>query len=384
MSEAKQQCFVIMGFGKKTDYQSGRILDLDKSYRYIIKPAVEEAGLICRRADEIVHAGVIDVPMYEQLLGSDIVIADISTSNPNAFYELGVRHALRPYTTITIAEDKMTFPFDLSHLMIRKYQHMGEGIDHGEVLRMKSELTSAIQTILENPKRDSPVYTFFEDLQPPVRQTINEAVAQSAPRVVGAVGFGLGMAEHSVDISKFFSIDGERHVSIIDPEMLQINVAGYLAINLSRENFSVLNAILTFDQRIWRLLVTMVKHFGIDPKSLNQAIKACTDAVQFRLLVKLCGELGMVECVEPLCRAVLVDLSSFRRQFGELHEAGVTPIQDVLRETLSKMPSDAIVIIEQYEAQAKAAKRWRERQIFKSAAAAIKRHHQEAIPSPSR
>ena len=42
-----------MGFGKKTDYATGRVLDLDKAYSYIIKPAAEEAGLACKRADEI-------------------------------------------------------------------------------------------------------------------------------------------------------------------------------------------------------------------------------------------------------------------------------------------------------------------------------------------
>jgi hypothetical protein len=172
-----------MGFGKKTDYQSGRVLDLDKSYQYIIKPAAEDAGLDCKRADEIIHSGLIDVPMYEQLLAADVVIADISTSNANAFYELGVRHALRPYTTITIAEDKMMFPFDVSHLAVRKYQHLGDGIDFGEVVRMKSELTNALRSILESPQKDSPVYTFFADLEPPVRRKIEQAVAQSAPGV---------------------------------------------------------------------------------------------------------------------------------------------------------------------------------------------------------
>jgi hypothetical protein len=176
-----KKCFVIMGFGRKTDFQSGRVLDLDKSYQYIIKPAAEEAGLDCKRADEIIHSGLIDVPMYEQLLAADVVIADISTSNANAFYELGVRHALRPYTTITIAEDKMTFPFDVSHLAVRKYHHLGEGIDFGEVIRMKSELTNALRSILENPQKDSPVYTFFADLEPPVRKKIEQAVARSAP-----------------------------------------------------------------------------------------------------------------------------------------------------------------------------------------------------------
>jgi hypothetical protein len=186
MPDSKKTCFVVMGFGKKTDYQTGRVLDLDKSYQYIIKPAAEEAGLDCKRADEIIHSGLIDVPMYEYLLTADVVIADISTSNANALYELGVRHALRPYTTITIAEDKMVFPFDVSHLAVRRYQHLGEGIDFAEVMRMKKELTEAIRTILQKPEKDSPVYAFFSDLDPPARRKIEAAVAQSSPAAVTA------------------------------------------------------------------------------------------------------------------------------------------------------------------------------------------------------
>ncbi len=360
------------------DYQTGRVLDLDKSYRYIIKPAVEEAGLICCRADEIVHSGPIDVPMFEHLLSADVVIADISTSSANAFYELGVRHALRPYTTITIAEDKMTFPFDLSHLTVRKYQHLGEGIDLAEVLRMKTELTSAIRIILQNPKKDSPVYTFFADLQPPIRQRINEAVAQSAPRVVTSGGYGIGMTDHMVDMSKCFSVDENYQVRIIDSTMQQINVAGYIAMNLAKGNFSVLQNILTFDQSVWLLLVAMIKHFGLTPVALSQAIKACKDAVEFRLLVKLCGQLRLVECVDTLCKIAFLDLSHFRRQFGELHETGVTPIHEVLRTALSEMPSEALEIIERYDSEAKAAKRWTERQIFKAAATAIRRRQRVA------
>jgi MAP3K TRAFs-binding domain len=175
----KQICFVVMGFGKKTDYPTGRVIDLDKSYHYIIKPAAEEAGLDCVRADEIIHSGTIDVPMYEQLLTADVVVADVSTSNCNAFYELGVRHALRPRTTITIAEDKMVFPFDVNHIAIRKYQHLGEGIDFGEVMRMKAALKEAIQAIASKPADDSPVYTFLKDLHPPVRGA-KEAALKSA------------------------------------------------------------------------------------------------------------------------------------------------------------------------------------------------------------
>ena len=166
-----------MGFGKKTDYPTGRVLDLDKSYKYIIKPAAEAAAYECVRADEIQHSGNINVPMYQQLLNADVVIADVSTYNPNAFYELGVRHALKPYTTITIAEDKLVFPFDVGQIAIRTYHHLGEGIDFGEVERMRGELTAAIRTVGAQAACDSPVYTFLKDLQPPV---IAKAEAQRA------------------------------------------------------------------------------------------------------------------------------------------------------------------------------------------------------------
>lgn len=167
MAEQQKTCFVVMGFGTKTDYHTSRDLDLDKSYKYMIKTAVEDAGLKCVRADEIAHAGSIEVPMYEQLLNADVVLADLSTSNLNAVYELGVRHALRPRTTIIIAEEQFASPFDVSHIVIRRYRHDGKVLDIEEVERFRKALKQAIVDILHAEQDDSPVYTFLHDLQPP-------------------------------------------------------------------------------------------------------------------------------------------------------------------------------------------------------------------------
>ncbi len=177
-------CFVVMGFGKKTDFETGRTLDLDKSYENMIKPAVEDAGLTCIRADEIVHSGEIDLPMYEQLLNADVVVADLSTSNRNAFYELGVRHALRPYTTVVICEDGMkSQAFDVNHILVRQYHHLGEDIGSSEARRFSKLLTSAIVDILNKSPRekDSPVYTFLNRLRAPeIAAAIEEAANDGA------------------------------------------------------------------------------------------------------------------------------------------------------------------------------------------------------------
>ena len=174
------KCFVVMGYGEKTDFQQNKTFDLDKSYRYIIKPAVEAAGYTCVRADEIQHAGNINVPMYEQLLEADLVIADLSTANLNAFFELGVRYGLKPRTTIVIAEKGFKIPFDMGQVVIRHYEHLGKGIDHGEVERMKKALTEACLEVAKAERTDSPVYTFLRNLTPPALKAIADAEKGSA------------------------------------------------------------------------------------------------------------------------------------------------------------------------------------------------------------
>lgn len=156
-----------MGFGIKTDFATGRKLDLNKSYRLLIKPVVEQRGLTCIRADEIRHSGTIDLPMYQELLQADVVIADLSTANVNAFYELGIRHALKPHTTIVISEDKMAYPFDLNHIKITSYTHLGDAIDFDEVQRFRQVLGETLDAVLSSDETDSPVYTFLTDLVPP-------------------------------------------------------------------------------------------------------------------------------------------------------------------------------------------------------------------------
>lgn len=167
MANGKKTCFVVMGFGEKTDFQSNpqRVLNLNRTYETIIEPAVTAAGLECIRADKIIHSTVIDKPMYENLYSADLVIADLSTANPNALYELGVRHALKPHATIVIAEDKGTFPFDLNHVSIAKYQHLGPDIGFGEVMRMRVVIGEKIAAILDKQETDSPVFLFLPQLQ---------------------------------------------------------------------------------------------------------------------------------------------------------------------------------------------------------------------------
>ena len=217
MATTKKRCFVVMGFGLKTDYATGRMLDLNKSYRLLIKPVVESKGLECIRADEMLFSGTIDQPMYNELLHADVVIADLSTANVNAFYELGIRHAMRPYTTIVVAEDKMTYPFDLNHIRISSYSHLGNAIDFEEVERFRSALGNLLQEVLDKQQPDSPVYTFLDQLIPPklkaqietaARHSAEEAAAGKTQETGKALSLILEEAEEAIDNSDFIKAKG--------------------------------------------------------------------------------------------------------------------------------------------------------------------------------
>jgi tetratricopeptide (TPR) repeat protein len=197
-------CFVVMGFGKKTDYETGRTLDLNATYREIIRPAVLAAGLRCIRADEVMHSGHIDLPMYEMLLRAELVIADISTGNPNALYELGVRHALKPFSTIIMKESQGKLHFDLNHTNTFAYDHLGDDIGASEARRAIQDLKELIKEVLGTQKPDSPVYTFIPSLiQPRMSEQQIEALIQHSEESEDRIAYILESAENAMRADRF-------------------------------------------------------------------------------------------------------------------------------------------------------------------------------------
>ena len=95
-------CFVLMPFGKKPTV-AGATVDFDAVYHDLIAPAVDAAGLQAIRADEEMSGGIIHKPMFERLILCEYAVADLTTANANVFYELGVRHAVLPWSTASMA-----------------------------------------------------------------------------------------------------------------------------------------------------------------------------------------------------------------------------------------------------------------------------------------
>ena len=151
--------FVAMPFGKKRDPRNACDIDFDRIYEAGIKPAFEGLPVEYIRADEERGGGIIHVPMFERLLLAEIAIVDVTSENANVFYELGVRHAARPYATIIIRGGDGGLPFDINMMRAIMYRLENGVLSDEEAKRLSQAIAARLQTALsEEAAHDSPLF----------------------------------------------------------------------------------------------------------------------------------------------------------------------------------------------------------------------------------
>ena len=85
----------------------------DSLYTDVIQEVAEDFGIFIYRADEVYKPGLILIDIVPGLIESEIIIAEISSQNPNVYYEFGYAHAIgKP--TILLADRDSELPFDIS------------------------------------------------------------------------------------------------------------------------------------------------------------------------------------------------------------------------------------------------------------------------------
>jgi MAP3K TRAFs-binding domain len=161
--QASPLCFVLMPYGTKSN--DGTLIDFDVLYAQVFRPAVEAAGLHPIRADEEQVGGIIHKPMFERLILCEYAVADLTWANANVYYELGVRHAVRPYSTVLTFAQGSRLPFDLGPLRAVPYQ-----LDPaGRPARIEDD-RDALAGSLRAARRkatDSPVFQLIDALPVP-------------------------------------------------------------------------------------------------------------------------------------------------------------------------------------------------------------------------
>jgi hypothetical protein len=178
-------CFVDMPFGQKPDLKSGVVVDFDQIYNQAIKPAIEASGLEALRGDEERTGGIIHGAMFARLLLAEFVVADLTLANPNVFYELGIRHAAKPFTTVPIYANVSALPFDVALVRAVGYQLKKGKLTKAAAQKLKSQLSKRLcDAISGATTHDSPLFQLIPkfpgiDLPEAVTEAFKDRIRQA-------------------------------------------------------------------------------------------------------------------------------------------------------------------------------------------------------------
>jgi len=242
-------CFVIMPFGKKKD-KNGKEIDFDAIYQQLILPAIEEAKMEAVRADEEMVGGFIHKPMFERLLLCDYAIADLTTANANVFYELGVRHTAKPFSTLSLFVKDCLLPFDVSSL--RSYPY---SLDAKRQLDQVEQDRAYIVKWLNqarNPVKDSPLFQLFDEMKPHVIDVGKSDVFRERVEHSLAVTKKLRKFRETKDLKALVAFENEQNLEGLESGVLV-------------EMFTVYRAL-----EAWGNMVALVKKM---PPYLQQSLR---------------------------------------------------------------------------------------------------------------
>jgi hypothetical protein len=154
------RAFVIRGFDTKNG------VDFERVHQELIAPALTEAGIDGGDTTKIiVQAGSIHKDMFRELVMADIVVADVSLHNANVFYELGIRHAVRPRSTVLIYTKIDQIPFDLMTYRYMPY-------DAASPAAARPRLVQMLRETMASEDVDSPVFELLPEFVPGARTAL--------------------------------------------------------------------------------------------------------------------------------------------------------------------------------------------------------------------
>ncbi|MEL7448638.1 MAG: tetratricopeptide repeat protein [Pseudomonadota bacterium] len=158
-----RHAFVAMPFGVKEG------IDFNAVYASFIRPALELAGFEVLRADEEETAGNIRLDMFQELLLADLVLVDLTIDNPNVWYELGVRHALRARGIVHVSSRTGRTPFDVATDRQFRYTLVDGAPDPEQLDRQVKALARVAESTIESwrGRNISPIYTLLPYLEEP-------------------------------------------------------------------------------------------------------------------------------------------------------------------------------------------------------------------------
>jgi tetratricopeptide (TPR) repeat protein len=243
-----RRAFVIMPFGTKKA-PTGPDIDFNAVYDELLAPAIVGAGLTPHRADADRRGGSIHLDMFQDLLLAEFVVADLTLDNPNVWYEVGVRHALRSGGAVLTYALRDRLPFDIAGQRMQRYS-----LENGRLVpdRLEAErtgLTEAIAATLGawRGRRASPVYQTIPSLREPDWKTLKVGDVNEFWQALESWQSRVEVARRKQRPGDILALADETPNSVLEFEALRTAADALQKLNRPRYALSILDRALKVD-----------------------------------------------------------------------------------------------------------------------------------------
>ncbi len=215
----KKICFVISPIGEEKSEIRTRS---DQILKHVIEPPVDDCGYKAIRADKIDKPGIITSQVIQHIVEDPLVIADLTGQNPNVFYELAIRHAIRrPFIQIIKKGERL--PFDVAGTRTINVDHH----DLDSVGEAKDEIVNQIKSLEQDANNIETPISVSLDLQilrqsdDPAHRShadIMSVLTELPSRIEGRLSERMELANKKLSEQMVYS---SREMRRVHPEMLK-------------------------------------------------------------------------------------------------------------------------------------------------------------------
>ena len=252
-----------------------------------LKPALEDAGFEVHRADDIESQQNILRDVLERIVKSDLIVADLTSGNPNVFYELGLAHAFsKPVILVTQSIEEV--PFDLTLYRLLEYN-----THFAEIEKAKEQLTAYAKSFLRGELRfGSPVTDFLQGDVKATRatDTVQHDTVDEDER---------GFIDHLIDIN-----DGYNRIATIIEGVTSAQQEMTQSVETASEEFTRIKANKNTSspaaaRKVARRLAERIARFNSELKQANDEYYSIVQKTENSLEFVVSFQLEQADLTDP-------------------------------------------------------------------------------------
>ena len=318
------RCFCLMPFNRDFDIVYGTI-----------KQYLSEKEIICNRADEITGSTPIISKILTEIIKSQYIIVDITESNPNVYYELGIAHTLKEARNVILIKRRdYNVPFDISHLKYIEYDNnnlfllcstLMNSIDESQAKNVLYQALNIRHIISYNDENNNDFVEYLQNNTPELIPIISKSLIGEA-REISIVQIFASIPENNLFQSLVQRILGDFFTIYALPDKKTIEFKTRLALILAKQDIyteTVLPWIISYFSRSKSTTIDL-NRYKIESFIMTTQSKIVDDAIINSLCNKDCyirehmadiiGEKKIDNAFLLLCTQLLKENNPFTAQ----------------------------------------------------------------------